>query len=212
MTEDKGKQRGRGRPKSVPDVAQRELIADAALEIFRRQGYRNTAMKDVAACAHVSLATIYRLFPAKSELFGAIVARHRRFMIALPGVYDHMPIDEALMAIFRVDINSEEARLRDDVMSMIILASGEFPELRPILHRYGPEHSRTLLHDWLDVERRAGRIRTEDTGVLAKMLMDIAFGAPVLKTGADPAWPGDRDRSAYLRSCFSMIADGISTL
>ncbi|WP_176086541.1 TetR/AcrR family transcriptional regulator [Martelella sp. HB161492] len=202
--------RGRGRPKPASDEIQRAAIADVASKFVLDCGYKKTTMKDVAAAAHVSLSTIYRLFPAKPELFGAIVSRHRETIIALPGDYDHLPVYKALMAIFRVNATRSEEQERATLMARLHLESQQFPELRAVLDQHGPTHSRTLLCGWLERQQQKGRIRHVPAPVLAQMLMDIVFGAASLKSGHEPGWPGGEDRATYLESCLSVVAHGIA--
>ncbi|TPW27673.1 TetR/AcrR family transcriptional regulator [Martelella alba] len=201
--------RGRGRPKPASDEVQRVAIADVAAKFMLESGYQKTTMKGVAAAAHVSLATIYRLFPSKSELFGAIVGRHRETIIALPGDYDGLPVDQALQEIFRVNASRSEERDSMRLMARLHLESQQSPDLGAMLDRHGPTHSRALLCDWLERQQKMGRIRPVSVSVLAQMLMDIVFGAASLKSGHEPGWPGGEDRAAYLRTCLSVVAYGM---
>ena len=74
----------RGRPKARPDAQERQRIVVAARELFLEAGYGGTRMDEVAARCGVSKRTLYRLFPAKTDLFRVMVADHRRSMLALP--------------------------------------------------------------------------------------------------------------------------------
>lgn len=202
--------RPRGRPKAETDTAQRERIVRIAWALFVERGYGRTTMTDVAAGAHMSLSTIYRFFPGKTELFAAIVAQHRRSMLALPGDYDDLPLVEALLRIFQADIDAEAERQRRALVTMFIVESRQFPELQPIFHDEGPMHSHALLVAWLEEQKNRGRVAFSDSSIAAKMLMDVAFGAPSLKEGPGPQWPGGEDRAVYLRHCFSMLAQGFA--
>ena len=204
--------RARGRPKSSSDDIKREAIAKVACDLFLKGGYQGIAMGEVAAAAHVSLSTVYRLFPGgKVELFSAIVAEHRRGMIALPGDYDALPIEEALEKIFLADIDLESERRRAEVVRMFVMESQKFPELRPIVHDHGPDYSRKLLADWLEYQRASGRISVADVSAIAGMLLDVAFGMSAPKFTGDPQWNGVDERADYLRTCFSTIVNGLAT-
>lgn len=50
----------------------RELILEAALDLFRHYGYRRTSMEDIARAAAVAKGTLYLYFKSKDELFEAI--------------------------------------------------------------------------------------------------------------------------------------------
>lgn len=60
-------------------VSQEEItrgrIFDAAFECAERYGLRRTTMGDVARAAGVSRQTVYRYFPTKHALFGALALR-----------------------------------------------------------------------------------------------------------------------------------------
>jgi AcrR family transcriptional regulator len=50
----------------------RVIIIDAALDLFRPNGYRRTAMEDIARAANVAKGTLYLYFKSKDELFEAL--------------------------------------------------------------------------------------------------------------------------------------------
>src|SRR5262249_8945970 len=58
----------------------REQIVEAALRLFREQGYQGTTMRAVAAAAGVSVGNAYYYFSSKEEL--------------VQGFYDHLVADQ----------------------------------------------------------------------------------------------------------------------
>jgi AcrR family transcriptional regulator len=65
--------------------AVRARIEAAALRCFADQGYAGTTMAEIAAAAGIATANVYRYFPSKAALFGAVVpadlpARHDRLL------------------------------------------------------------------------------------------------------------------------------------
>jgi AcrR family transcriptional regulator len=201
--------RARGRPKVVPDVDQKQAIAEAAWQLFIERGYVGTTMGEVAATARVSLRTVYRFFPGKPDLFAGVVDLHRRSMLALPGDYDHCSIEQALGDIFQVDIEPEADKARTALMRLLIVEGRQFPELGALVREHGGDRSTALLAEWLERQSRLGRADVADPQTAAKMLMDVVFGAISLKSGDGPEWPGSGDRAAYLRRCFAIIAEGV---
>jgi AcrR family transcriptional regulator len=97
----------RGRPKTLSDSARRAAILVKAREIFLDRGYGGTTTDRVADACGMSKRTIYRLFASKADLFSALVDDHRRTMLALPleQSQEDLPLDDALAAIFRLDID-----------------------------------------------------------------------------------------------------------
>jgi AcrR family transcriptional regulator len=193
----------------MSDEAQRNAITRVAWDLFLKQGFARTAMAEVAAATHMSLSTIYRFFPGKNELFAAVVSLHRESMLALPGNYDDMPLVDALLHIFQIDIDPVADQQRHALMTMFIAESHRIPELAPILMQQGPLQAHALLVEWLDRQQVNGRIGTISSDITAKMLMDIAFGAPGLKDGTGPQWPGGDNRLTYLRQCFTTLIEGL---
>jgi AcrR family transcriptional regulator len=59
-----------------------ERVLDAALEQFTREGIRRSSVEAVARRAGVSRITVYRRFPRKEALVGAVVLREVNRLIA----------------------------------------------------------------------------------------------------------------------------------
>ncbi|ODN71890.1 TetR/AcrR family transcriptional regulator [Methylobrevis pamukkalensis] len=62
------------RNRAEPDEV-RAAILEVAEEHFRRIGYQKTSVADIAAALKMSPANVYRFFPAKSAIVGAICSR-----------------------------------------------------------------------------------------------------------------------------------------
>lgn len=201
--------RGRGRPKLMSDAEQALSIARQARDLFLQKGYGRTTMEDIVACCRISKSTLYRLFPSKTEVFGAVIDDHRQSMLALPGHYDKLPIDEALARIFRIDIDDDANHERFLLIRLVLVEAREFPELRTLLRDRGAGASRQDLARWLEEQRVAGRIDIPDANDAAKALMDLIFGAIVVKSETIHEWPPRHERIRYLRNCIRMFTQGI---
>ncbi|KIZ32676.1 TetR/AcrR family transcriptional regulator, partial [Rhodopseudomonas palustris] len=176
------KQRQRGRPKLIPDDAQRRMIADCARELFLERGYGRTTTEEVAARCRISKHTLYRLFPGKPALFAAIVDVHRHSMLALPGDYDGLPLDRALERIFQIDIDPEADRQRVALLRLVLLEAHQSPELGDIVRRHGADKSRAELADWLAARAKTEAMVIDHFDSAARILMDMIFGAVAFKT------------------------------
>lgn len=202
--------RAPGRPKSRSDEAERERITAGALGLFLASGYAGTTMDAVAARCGVSKRTLYRLFPGKTDLFRAMVADHRRSMLALPRATADEPLDEALAAIFRLDIDAAQDQGR---MAFVLLAVAEaerFPEIGEALRLEGADASRRMLASWLETQQQAGRLRPFPPEAAARMLMDMIFSVQARR------FPGDREldraeRITHARQCIDLFLNGLAT-
>lgn len=177
IAEGSGGGRRRGRPKVVPDERRRDHVVETGRLVFLERGFASATMGEVAARARVSKQTLYRFFPNKPALFAAVVEAHRRSMLALPGDYDHLPIAEALAAIARLDIGAEEDRERHALVEMAFHESLAHPELRSTILAHGVDPTHHDLTHWLERRAAAERWEIDDPADLARIFMDLIFGA-----------------------------------
>ena len=73
--------------------ATRERIVTAGAELFRRQGYSGTGLKQIVAAAQAPFGSLYHHFPGGKEELGEEVIRWSGAMYALlgPAVFDPAP-------------------------------------------------------------------------------------------------------------------------
>jgi AcrR family transcriptional regulator len=96
----------------APAPGTRDVILDAALELVGRHGLADLSMDGLAAAAGVSRATVYRLFPGKSALFGALVRAYSPWE-AIADAIDAMPDgppEEVIPAVGRAMAGAMEGR------------------------------------------------------------------------------------------------------
>jgi AcrR family transcriptional regulator len=203
--------RHRGRPKRVPDDIQRSLIAESARKLFIAKGYGRTTTDDVAAQCHISKQTLYRLFPGKPALFAAVVDAHRYSMLALPGDYDDVSLEQALERIFRIDIDPQAERDNLALLRLVMLESQQHPELEELLFRYGAEKARADLAKWLKARCKRETIELGDADSAVHILLDMIFGPMVLKLDAVVARRRPQQRQDHIRRCISIFLYGISS-
>jgi AcrR family transcriptional regulator len=66
----------------------RERIEDGAKQLFIRQGFHATSMRNIAARAGTSLGNLYNYYPTKEAILGSIISKYQKV------------IDERLKSIF----------------------------------------------------------------------------------------------------------------
>jgi TetR/AcrR family transcriptional repressor of mexJK operon len=208
---DQAAPRRRGRPKIASDEVQAAHIVDTARKLFLQRGYGKTTMNDVAAQCRASKRTLYRHFPGKTELLAAVIDLHRHTMLALPGDYDSMPLAVALEKIFLIDIDSAADIERTAFLKLMIVESTQYPEIGELMRRLGADKSKTLLVEWMETQKALGKIGIDDVKSAAQILMDMVFGAVISKTGNGPEWPGQDERTSYLRQCIRIFVNGVGT-
>lgn len=201
--------RVRGRPKQRSDNEERRRIIAIARDLFLDVGYGGTTMDAVAARCGVSKKTLYRLFPAKTDLFGAMVADHRRTMLALPRPDDDLSPAEALAEIFHLDIDENENRERLAFIRLATADADRFPEIGEAITLEGAEPARRLLAGWLARQQERGALRPFPPETASRMLMDMVFAVLVKR------YPGDQlltreERIAHARRCIDVFLNGLA--
>lgn len=152
----------------------RERVLDAAYELVGHHGLSDLAMDEVAARAGVSRATLYRLFPGKSELFRDLLRRRSRWEV-IAGSFEAMwdrPPAEVMPATARA------------IVAATTRGGGLLLPLLSELNRGTPEITEGATYAagrWVDAIGRyltaqmdAGRLRRMDP-----MLAFTAFAGPI---------------------------------
>ncbi len=61
----------------------KNLIVDAAMDLFSKKDFHNIGMRDIAKRAGISAAAIYRYFPSRDDVFVEALVRHMQVLEAL---------------------------------------------------------------------------------------------------------------------------------
>ncbi len=160
--------------------AKREAIVDAAREIFLRVGYARATVDSIAGEAGVSLATLYKHFSTKAELFGAVMQLVWAKWIApeaLPA--ETLGTREGLRRIG----SDYAALLAQPIMvplfRVLIAEVESFPELGLQLYEHGKKPWLDLVESFLKREKRARRLHFKDAALatrqFAGMINDVLF-------------------------------------
>src|SRR5919108_4169962 len=102
------------------DEITRAKILDAAFVSVARLGAKRTTMADVSREAGLSRQTVYRYFPNKHELFGALVLREEQRLVTRvrAAVAKHRDLRPALEASFYTSLKAlREHPLLDRVLA-----------------------------------------------------------------------------------------------
>lgn len=205
-----GAAKKRGRPKCMPDAAQSGMIVNCARQLFVKKGYGATTTDDIAAACRISKQTLYRLFPGKAALFEAVVAAHRPKWVDLPRDDDDVNLADALAQIFMVDISDQADQERVDVIRMVLAEGRNFPELVEIQKRHGVAFSRDQLAHWLARQSSLGRLKRRNMTEMAQILMDMVFGAIIMKNIGEMDWPAGAKRRIHIRECIDIFLHGLA--
>jgi AcrR family transcriptional regulator len=172
--------RGRGRPPVRSDEETRHLIAEAARREFLVHGYVGACVDDIAKNAGVSKKTLYRLIPAKADLFRASVTdRIAQYMLAVDdGTLAALDVGAALE---RLLIEYGNLTLSADtiaIQKLAIAESDRFPELAASFYADAIVVTQTALAKFLSRQCALGKLDIENPALAAGMLRGMMIMEP----------------------------------
>ena len=168
-----GRRRGRTRRRAL-------VILEAARHEFASSGYATTNIESVARRAGVSTKTLYRLIPNKAALFEDMLTdRMERFasvvsLRACDGADIETALRDALVLCGELILDGEVIALQ----RMILGDSEKFPEIAETFYRRAIRRTQITLAKWLEVQRKRGRIKLDDTDDAAGMLLGMFASQP----------------------------------
>lgn len=164
------------------DVAKTEAILDAAVEVMGERGLA-APMAAIARHAGVSKQTVYNHYGSKAELMRALMQRRVESITASlrePGAVDNPT--EALEAYARSVLETVITTKSYSMMRVIILGSGEMPDIAQEVFEAGPLNARRQLAAFLETETRLGRMKVEDFDQAAEFFSGMVMGHSQLRS------------------------------
>lgn len=164
-----------------PSTDTRERIVVAAAELFRRQGYAGTGMKQIAALAEAPFGSIYHFFPGgKSELGEEVIRRAGTFFAAL-GTYVVDPEPDLVSGV-RAFFDGAAETVRETgyedacpIAAIALEVASTDPELRAA--------TADVFGDWIEMfalRLRGAGVEAGEAGRLATLLLASLEGGFLL--------------------------------
>lgn len=172
--------------------AKREILLDAAIELFYREGFHATGVERLAAQAGVAKMTLYKYFDSKDDLIlAALQRRDERFRAWFTAAVEARATipGEKLLTLF--DVLDEWIKSADFRGCMFINAAAEYSDTNHPVHRAAADHKNRLLAYVRDLAAAAGAV---DADGLAEGLNLLQQGAITLAYVA-----GQRDAARHAR-------------
>ncbi len=173
----------------------RQLVLDAAAELFMAQGYGAVSMDAIARAAGVSKATLYAYFSSKDQLFATIIGDACRQNVAmanfLPGAETDMQAALVAFASRMLHFLLEPRALA--IHRVVMSESVRFPELGRAFYDNGPGVFRRAFGDWLAEQTEAGRLAVADTALAADQFIGLLRGGLYLRATLGLEAPDDAE-------------------
>lgn len=167
-------------------------MLDAAFETFMELGYEAASVAEIARRAGCSKQTIYSRFPAKADLFKAVIRRgtdsvHEAFSGIL------VPDQAVEKVLYKYGENLARILRQPEPQKFfrtVIAASKSFPEMAEYFWEYGSQQGKKHLGEYLRLQARAGVLRIEHPMLAAQMFDSLCFGPGPLMTTMGLPLPG----------------------
>ncbi|WP_295828225.1 TetR/AcrR family transcriptional regulator [uncultured Azospirillum sp.] len=191
----------------IPDwrARRREVILNAAAELFAGRDYASVQVEEVAKRAGVGKATLYRYFPSKEELYLESLERalggleHKLNVELAP---QQVPASVRLSAMVSALVNTLSEQLQT-----LKLLGGDQSDLadrtRRILRRRS-QRSATALQQVLAEGMQSGEFRKIDLEIVPLLIIGMVRGG-IMQVD-------DRPREALERSVIDFLMSGITNL
>ena len=183
-------------------VRQREVLVDAAIQLFERRGIDATSVEDIAAAVDVSRATVFNYFPYKEAILVEIGARLVADIAAQVAARRRRSVRQTLY-----DVADGIARVAERHPGVVPYIAREMTHPDPIRRRYASERMQypMLYQAVLDALHAAGQLRgPAQRSSYARQLVDLATGA-LVRAGNDFPMTSLR---AELRANVDLFFDG----
>lgn len=164
------------------DIVKSEAILDAAVEVIGERGLA-APMAAIARHAGVSKQTVYNHYGSKAELMRALMQRRVESITASlrePGAVDNPT--QALEAYARSVLETVITTKSYSMMRVIVLGSGEMPDIAQEVFEAGPLNARRQLATFLETETRLGRMKVEDFDQAAEFFSGMVMGHSQLRS------------------------------
>jgi AcrR family transcriptional regulator len=164
------------------DVAKTEAILDAAVEVIGERGL-SAPMEEIARRAGVSKQTVYNHYGSKADLMRALMGRRVEAITASlrePGAVDNPT--ETLEAYARSVLETVITTKSYSMLRVIILGSGEMPDVAKEVFESGPASARRQLAAYLETETKLGRMKVEDFDQAAEFFSGMVMGHSQLRS------------------------------
>lgn len=172
--------RPRGRPQVRCDEETKLVIIEAANEQFVKTGFASANITVIAQNAGVSTKTLYRLFPAKADLFAEVIENKiGTFLIgldekSLAGLELRPGLERLLVFYGRLTLSLDTIA----ITKLVIGESDRFPEIAAVFYQQAIVRTSKVMERWLAAQRDRKTIDLEDVAAATGMLRGMMTMEP----------------------------------
>jgi TetR/AcrR family transcriptional regulator, mexJK operon transcriptional repressor len=168
---------GMGR-REARKAERRAAIIEIATRVFLENGYDRASMSAIAEEMGGSKGTLWSYFTSKEELFAAVLdSATAAFRSVMSTVLDpSRPVEEVLTSFAEKFITRITMPDAIALQRLIVGEVERFPEIGRIFFARAPGRSKALMGDYLAGQMEADKLRRDDPGEAAAMLLSLCTG------------------------------------
>ena len=180
MVEIVEEKRSRGRPQIRSDDETRSMVTEAASRMFHDIGYASACVAGIAKAAGISTKTLYRLFPAKSDIFESVCAeRIERF--SSEADTHHAALADTRESLVHMLEALGQLTLDLDTIAiykLVVTEADQFPEVAAAFYKRAILGTARVIEGWIEARRRSGEIAVDDIATASGMLRGMMIFEP----------------------------------
>jgi len=202
--------KGKGTRTRLPGPERRRQIIEAAADLFARNGFRGTTTREVAAAVGVSEAAVFKHFPTKEELYGAIIEAKAQTQELLGGALAAATRgDDA--AVLRTLAREMIARMQADptLMRLLFFSALEGHSLSDMFFRSRVLQVDEFLCGYISQRVAAGAFRPVDPGLAARNFIGMVVHHILLRELFRQASPSDLTPERAVEEMVSIFLEGV---
>ena len=161
-------------PKSSRGRARRERILSAATELFLDNGYGDTSIDAIVERSGGSKATLYSYFPAKDELFRAVIDANVSIR-DVPELESEGDVRSELVAFAVRRMSVVFSKQHRSLVRLIVGERERFPDIARMYYERGPLRSRSFLTEYMTLLKDRAVLAIEDPAESAEVLIGMLF-------------------------------------
>lgn len=177
---------------TVSAVQRREhthtAILQAAHDLFLKQGYHGTSMRQVAQAAHIALGGLYNHFPSKEKVFEAVFLAFHPYHEVLPMIAAAQGNNLEQLVQNAIQRMAQVVEGRPDFMNLMFIEMVEFKsvharQLFAYLFPQGMQIAQQLVGPYPE------QIRSIPSPIVVRTFLGLFFGYYLTETALAPAAP-----------------------
>ena len=180
-------------------------VLSSATSVFRKAGYADASMDEIAAEAGISKATLYRYYPSKQSLFAAVLGELLVAQFDPPVSLGANPA-ATLRALGKRILGTLNDPAYQDLLRVTLAERSRFPELTAALWDRVIGRGARLMTALFAREVSSGAMRSLDPGVAAQEFIGMLLAASLTRTFASRL--SQKDPARIVRQAVDVFLTG----